>query len=248
MFGPNQATSSSLQALTDHYTVITNNLANANTAGYKRRLSLFAETLANEIATGDDSDAAAIGGTIIGEPSVDFTQGPINRTERPLDCAISGEGFFVLETPEGRRYTRNGVFNVNLNRQLVDLAGRLVAGTGGPISIPGDISPADVRINPDGAVSARGNQVGKLEIAVFEDDSVLLPVGANTYEAPSGLRPGSATAETQVVQGYQESSNVSIVNEMVNLISVARLYESNFKAIKTADEQMSNLLSVAVQS
>ncbi|MHC4561708.1 MAG: flagellar hook-basal body protein [Planctomycetota bacterium] len=248
MLGPSEATSSSLQALTDYYTVITNNLANANTAGYKRRLSLFAETLANEIAAGDSIDAAAAGGTIIGQPSVDFTQGTINRTDRPLDCAISGKGFFVLETAQGRRYTRNGVFNVNLNRQLVDLAGRLVAGTNGPIAIPGDVSPAEVRVNPDGTVSARGNQVGTLEIAVFEDDSVLLPVGANTYEAPADIRPGSATADTRVVQGYQESSNVSIVNEMVNLISVARLYESNFKAIKTADEQMSNLLNVAAQS
>ena len=122
---------SSLEALDKQYQALAHNLANASTAGFKKRTSLFAQELARKEA--EASDAASPAEETISQTSViDFTQGALQRTGRPLDLAIAGEGMFVLETPAGPLYTRNGVFQTNAQGQLVDFAGRTVAGQGGP--------------------------------------------------------------------------------------------------------------------
>jgi flagellar basal-body rod protein FlgF len=229
--------SSSLEALTDQYRTITQNLANANTTGYKRRMTAFQQTLASQMtsASGAVADPAVAGRT-----SIDFTQGAMARTESPLDMAIDGAGFFVLETPTGPLYTRHGSFGLNSSNQLVDRAGRLVGGESGPITIPPTVSLQHVSISSDGTVSAEGKALGKVKLVQFKDPSVLTPVGGNCYAAPSGAQQQPAKAS--LCQGYQEGSNVNIVEEMVGLITVSRLYEANLKNVHTQDERMKTLL------
>jgi len=235
-----EASAASMKALTEQYRGIAHNLANASTGGYKRRISRFLQTLLK-------TEGPILGnlGTVQGETVIDFTQGMLTRTDRPLDCALQGEGFFVIETPEGVLYTRNGSFHVNPQRQLVDLSGRIVAGQAGPITIPSNCPANKIQISTEGLVHAGGTEIGRLRLVEFEDTSVLVPVGSNCFIPPDGATPVTAT-ETKVYQGFQEHSNLSVVGELVNLITVTRLYEANLKAIQTQDERVKQLLEIAI--
>jgi flagellar basal body rod protein FlgG len=242
--GTSPATQSSLEALGLQYRLVTHNLANSNTAGFKRSHAVFEEILAAQAA------AAAAGetGSIAAGASVDFTQGPLIRTGRPLDLAINGEGFFVVEdasAPGGQLYTRNGVFRVNDRRQLVDAAGRTVAGTAGPIILPETASPEQLSVSRDGTLSAGGEPIGRLRIVAFEEASVLEPVGASLFRAAADAFPREA-ANVAVQGGFQEGSNVSTVEELMNLIMVTRLYEANMNTVRAQDERMKSILEVAV--
>lgn len=239
-------TASSLTALTQSYQVITQNLANASTVGYKKAEAVFAQTLAARMASaasGDTSGATEITPTF----GVDFGQGRLVSTGNPLDVAITGPAFFTVETPRGPLYTRNGSLAVNTQGQLVDQAGRLVSGTSGPIVIPPNCSPADIRVASDGTVSAGNQQVGQLRMVEFKNPSLLTPAGGSCYSAPPAARPDDVTKGSTVAQGFQESSNVSVVEELVKLITVSRLYEANMKNIQTQDDKLKSLLGVAMR-
>jgi len=239
MANPPQVATSNFDNLARQFEVITHNLANVSTSGYKRRRMGFAEVLAGQ--------AGGTGGakTIEGKVSTDFTQGALVRTDRPFDAALDGDGFFVIETPQGPRLTRNGAFRLNTNRQIVDSRGRPVAGEGGPITIPPSVAPEDVRIAPDGTVSAGGEQVGKLRITGFEDPSVLTPAGEGNFVAGDDAQEATDVS-ARVVQGHREASNVSLVEEMVGMITVTRLYEAQLKAIASRGDRMESILRVAM--
>ena len=247
MADPIEITASTLEALTEQYRAIAHNLANVSTAGYKRRCTSFVQhlqALAGPGVVSSDAASATIG-TVVGVTSVDFTQGALVSTGRPLDLALNGKGFFVLETPEGPLYTRSGVFRTNQNGQLVDAAGRTVAGEGGPIVIPSSVSMLTVGVSTDGAVSADGTGIGKLRVVEFEDESALIPAGGNAFLAPATETP-TPSAGTAVKQRFQEAANVTPVQELVGLIAVTRMYEANLKAIQVQDERMKELLQVAM--
>ncbi|MFW6133415.1 MAG: flagellar hook-basal body protein [Planctomycetota bacterium] len=230
-------TTTGLESLTRQYRTATENLANAATPGFKRRLTTF-----------HADDAAQQRGAVSGETAVDFTQGRLVRTGRALDMAIQGDGFFVVETPEapgGRLFTRNGVFRANQRRQLVDGAGRLVAGTGGPIVLPDSVATSQIAVSRDGQVTAGGQAIGQLRLVRFEDRSVLTAAGAACFTAPEAVRAEPAPDAT-VHGGFQESSNVSTVRELTDLIRVTRLYEANMKTISKEDERMGQILQVAM--
>lgn len=231
----------SIDALTQEYYTITQNLANVSTTGYKRRLSEFVQVLSQVQGAGGVADAPEI--TAVG--AIDFSQAGLEQTGRGLDAAISGRGFFVVETPDGPLYTRNGVFHTNQQGQLVDSCGRLVAGESGPIVIPRQVPVSSVRIAADGGISAGGSDVGRLRLVDFgEDQGLLVSVGDGCFRVPEDVRPGAAEGIV-VKQGYRESSNVNIVEELVKLITVTRMYESNMKLLKRQQENTSSLLSVA---
>ena len=238
MSDPIETTTSSLQALSDQYHAIAHNLANVNTAGYKRRCSSFVQLLQQAQTL---SDIALIADQV----SIDFSQGALTRTGRSLDLGLEGKGFFVLETPEGPLYSRSGVFRTNAEAQLVDSSGRTVAGEAGPIVIPTTASTAAVRVSADGSISVAGRGVGKFRLVEFENEMDLVPVGGNCFRAPVDAVTTPAT-NTAVRQGFQEASNVRIVGELVRLITVTRLYEANLKAIQIQDETMKNILQVAM--
>ena len=132
-------------ALTEQYQVITQNIANANTSGYKRGVTSFAVALAS--AQGGASGPTSVTQT-------DFSQGHLTPTGRNLDLALEGKGFFTVDTPNGETYTRGGVFNLNAQGQLVDYAGNPVAGESGPITVPRTARRAGLTVSASGDVAA----------------------------------------------------------------------------------------------
>ena len=243
MSGFTSSAASSLTALTEHYRSITHNLANATTPGFKRRRTSFEEVLGTASAqTSEDAGGEA---QLVSSQTMDFSQGVMTQTGSRLDLALEGRGFFRLEgSPEGVLYTRNGKFAVDVNRQLVDVGGRIVSGQNGQITLPPTVGPADLQVSTDGTLSIAGQALGKLRIVDFEDPSALVPVGENCFRASADAEKPAEDA--RVRQGYVESSNVSVVEELVGLITVTRLYEANLKSIHVQDEQMKNILQVAM--
>jgi flagellar basal-body rod protein FlgF len=235
--------SSSLDALTKEFEVITHNLANVSTAGYKRICNAFSKVLESQEAGGQSYAP----GTIELDSAFDFSQGNIEETSRPLDFALYGKGFFVVETPEGPLYRRNGMFEINQNGQIVDSEGRIVAGQAGPITIPNGVELTEINVSSDGNINAGGIAIGKFRLVDFKDDeNKLVSIGFNCYTMPEqDITP--VQAENVVVkQGYQEASNVKIIDELVDMIMVTRLYEANMDFIKAQKQASSTIMSVAM--
>jgi flagellar basal-body rod protein FlgF len=235
--------STSLDALTKEYEIITHNLANVSTAGYKRRCNAFSKVLETRVT---DPQAYSPGSVEL-DTSFDFSQGNIVQTDRKLDFALFGKGFFQIETPDGPVYTRNGVFNISPNRQIVDFQGRIVSGQAGPITIPENIAISQISVSGDGSISADGTTFGQFTLVDFGDnEKKLAPIGGNCYRMTEpDIEP--VTAENVMVkQGCQESSNVQIIDELVDLIMVSRLYEANMNFLNAGKETSSSLISVAM--
>ena len=235
---------SSLNALTKRYRTVTHNLANSNTVGFKKRRSMFAQALA--IADAQNNPTQASGEKIKETSAIDFTQGAMEHSGNPLDMAISGDGFFVIERPDGPPlYTRNGAFHINQQRQLVDVSNRPVAGKGGPIVLPSGTSPSQIHVSGDGKITVNKQPIGQVKIVTFKDKSALQSVGNNCFAVPQDTETILAT-KARVQQGFREMSNVSVVEELVDLISVTRLYEANLKNINSQDDRMKTILQVAM--
>jgi len=238
-------TAITLSGLARQYEAIAHNLANVATPGYKRIVGAFVRdgsTDGGSEGTTEETTAPTSAETVL---AVDFSQGRLVRTGRSLDVALSGPGFLALETTEGERYTRNGVLRLGRNGQLVDGAGRTVAGTGGPITVPADVSTTEVTIAPDGRVLARGAVIGRLRLVEFENPAVLVPEGAGAFRAPDEARPAEAV-RTTVHQGFQEASNVQAVTELVGLITATRLYQANIQVMVKSGERAEALLRIAM--
>lgn len=236
--------SSSINALTEEFGIITHNLANVSTAGYKRRLSIFSKALDKAQQLGENPDSS---GQVSLDSVFDFSQGNPIQTGSPLDFALYGKGFFVIETPEGPLYTRNGMFQINPNGQIVDSQGRTVAGQAGAITIPKSVGLSQLSISNDGSISADGTAIGKFRIVDFkENENKLVAVGGNCFRMEDkDIEPVEAEQIT-VKQGYQEASNVKMVDELVNMIMVSRLYEANMKFISAGKQMAGSLMSVAM--
>lgn len=234
--------SSTVEGLTREFNIIANNLANVSTAGFKRRCNTFSKILSAQgmqpnSGTGGESELTS---------TFDFSQGNFIETGRTLDFALCGKGFFVIETPEGPLYTRNGTFSLNQNGQIVDSSGRAVSGESGIISIPSSVSPSQISVSSDGTISAAGASVGKFKLVDFKDkESELTAAGMNCYSAPKDIKAG-ATENLIVKQGYQEGSNVQMVEELVDMIMVSRLYEANMKFLTVGSDNTKNLINVAM--
>ena len=237
--------SSSISALMREYETITNNLANVSTAGYKRRCNAFSKSLQRQMAgTGADKYLA---GSIELNSSLDFSQGNLSETGRPMDFAIYGKGFFIIETPNGPLYTRNGMFHTNQNGQIVDSQGRIVAGQAGPITIPSDVGISQVSVSNDGNISAGGIPIGKFQLVDFKDnEDKLVPTGDSCYRMPNKNIKPVAAENTIIKQGNQEVSNVKMIEELVDMIMVSRLYEANMKFIAARKEVASSITSAAM--
>lgn len=211
--------------------VISNNVANINTTGFKADKSIFEEYLRTPASednfVGNDRRVSF---TLDRGTYHDFAQGPTEQTNNPLDVAIDGRGFLVVQTPQGERYTRNGSLQINAQGQLVTLGGNPVMGTSGPIVFqPGD---QNINISQDGQVTVReGNNTtvdsvrGKLRIASFDQPQRLQKDGLNLYSAPNGTTP-TVDLTNRVRQGVVEKSNVSAVAEMSRMIEVMRTYQN----------------------
>jgi len=239
---PTQLTTS-IDALTRELEIITHNLANSSTAGFKRRCNAFTKALDTQQGSPDTYTP----GQIDLETSLDFSQGGFTRTGNPLDFAIMGKGFFVVETPVGPLYTRNGSFQINNNGQLVDSTGRTVSGEAGPITVPTSVGISQLGVAADGTITANGVNIGKFQIMDFEEnENKLIPAGTNCFVmSDTEVRPTPAE-NIAVKQGFQEASNVQLVDELVDMIMVSRLYEANMKYLSAQKENSSSIMNVAM--
>jgi len=198
---------------------VARNLANASTTGYKAarvRVDDF-EDMYLALQEGD-TNALGLGVEAV-EAVPDLSQGPLLETGRALDLAVSGEAFFVVETPDGARLTRDGSFGLNGNRELVTAAGYRVLGQDGPITLP----EGEVAVNEAGSVFVDGNLVAQLNLAVIEEPQKVQRVGDNLISAPfAPAQPG----EVRVLQGYLEGSNVDLADSATKLLEVTRVFEA----------------------
>ena len=236
----------SIDALTQEFEVITHNLANSSTTGFKRRCNAFTKALDSQQGAAESYSP----GKIDLESAFDFSQGPLNQTGNPLDFALLGRGFFVVETPDGPLYTRDGAFQVNANGQLTDPVGRTIAGEAGPVTVPATVSLSQLTVSANGQITAGSIGIGKIKVVDFGDDEKkLVPAGGNCFVMPdnngAAVQPGAAE-KVVVKQGYQEASNVKIVDELVDMIMVTRLYEANMKYVSAQRDTSSTLTSVAM--
>lgn len=233
--------SASVDALEKEFDIITHNMANVSTVGFKRRCNSFTKAMA---AQGGGPESGADAGAAQG--AFDFSQGTLVQTDRTLDVALYGKGFFILESPEGPLYTRHGIFQTNVNGQIVDSMGRLVSGTSGPLIVPPDIDVSELHVDNAGRVTARNSPLGQFRIVEFADkENQLVAVGDNCFSIPKEIRPKEA-GDVTVRQGYEETSNVKLVDELVNMIMVSRLYEANMKLTTVNKDNTSSAISVAM--
>jgi flagellar basal-body rod protein FlgF len=208
-------------ALQRHMDMVANNIANVNTTGFKAEQLLFEEFKMPVAAHGDFSgDDRTLSYVQDWATVQDFSDGAMVQTGSPLDVAISGDGFFTVQTAGGERWTRSGGFQLSNAGLLVDSSGNPVLGDGGPIQFgPED---TDIQIAADGSVSSSQGAKGKLRIVEFPEVQALVREGNNLM---SGGTPIPAT-NSRVLQGFTEKSNVSGVAEMSEMIRVTRAYES----------------------
>lgn len=232
---------SGMLAETTRADTIANNLANGNTAGYKKDIAIskdFASLLIQRI--NDGPEAPVIGslgvGTLIDEIATIHDTSSMRSTGNALDFAIEGRGYFAIQTAAGIRYTKNGTFTRNARGELVNSEGQQVLGTAGPIQLPNGI----VNVNQDGVISVDGQNVGTLRVVEFANERELVKEGANLFRAPNN---GQAATASKVEQGYLEQSNVNVVSEMVNMISGYRAYEANAKTVQAHDELLSKAVN-----
>lgn len=227
--------------------VISNNMANSDTVGFKDEnvaSQAFDEMLAIKIRDGSQAyHNQAIGhlslGVKIGEVYTDYAQGSIRQTNSDFDVALSGNGFFTVNVTDARgqvhtRHTRNGQFQVTKDGLLVDNDGNAIQGEGGDIQI--DPNARTVSISRTGQIFVDGNEVDTLKIVDFEDYDYLEKYGNTMYQPVAGAAEKDPTAET--IQGYLEQSNVNVVNEMVDMITITRAYEANQKVIRSYDTML----------
>lgn len=214
---------------------IANNLANANTAGYKKDIALsqdFQSMLIHRI--NDGPQASAIGslgtGAIVNEVATIHTAGLMRPTGNSLDVAIEGKGYFTVETPNGLRYTRNGTFSRSAQGELVTGDGFRVRGENGAILL----EDGTVTIAEDGRMQVDGNDIGRLPIVSFTDEKRLVKEGASLMIAPGDIE--TEPANGQLRQGMLEMSNVNVISEMVNMITGYRAYEVNAKVVQSHDQ------------
>lgn len=228
--------------------VISNNMANADTTGYKKQgvtSQSFDDELTIRIHDNNAYNATRrrIGnmypGVKIGETYHDLSQGSLRETGNTYDLALSGDGFFTIQTTNKQgettiKYTRDGSFTVNTDGYLVTKDGDYVLDTNGRrIQIPGAQTAANVVFDQKGNVIVDGQTVATLGIASFANPQALLLYGENMYEATqeAGLQASTAV----VHQGYLEMSNTNVIEEMVDMITITRAYEAGQKMIQTVD-------------
>ncbi|MGM0607158.1 MAG: flagellar hook-basal body protein [Candidatus Muiribacteriota bacterium] len=258
--------------------VVTNNLSNVDTVGFKKDVALFRDEPNMDMHRIDDRRKffekkqdidfrpyiGKLGtGASVEETATIHEQGRIEKTQNPTDVAIMGDGFFAIESPDGVRYTRGGNFRINADGYLTDADGNRVLALSddflnqdsniltdeeGQLNIDYEyvlLEEAEtLDIDSEGTVFINGEERNRLIMAEFDDQRFLRKIGKNQYvvddpQAGTGRFPEN----TELIQGALEKSNVNIVREMVDMITVMRAYESNQKCITTQDQTLGTLIT-----
>ena len=222
-------------ALRREMDVIANNVANVTTNGFKRRVSTSREfqmpiASADSFRRGEDRRVSFV--VDRGTP-LDLRLGTLEPTNNPLDVAINGDAFFVVQTGQGDRFTRNGALTTNARGELVNSDGHRLMGEQGPIQFSND--DTDIRIAQDGTVTTSRGTQGKLRMVQFQNPQQLQNAGANLFTVPANVQPQPAL-QARVQSGVVERSNVSPVLEISRMIEVNRAYQSVATLMSRTDE------------
>jgi flagellar basal-body rod protein FlgG len=228
--------SSAMQYLQEKMDVVANNVANSTTNGFKRS-GLFQDQLmgAEQANNRNKIQQALPEGEI--KTYVEFTQGGSIATNNKLDFSIGGDGFFSIQTPNGTAYTRDGQFTVNQEGVLVTASGYPVLGKAGQINVQGE----KISVSEEGIISIDGTEVNKFDMKSFDikqgeqrEDNLWITKNQDVEVKD---------ANPQIRQGYLETSNVSIVKEMVDMIAIQRWYQANERSIRTNDDALNKAVN-----
>jgi len=204
--------------------ILTDNLANVNTAGFKKQKPVFEDSMPNDWGVRTFAKSNGV--------SLDMSQGMNEKTDRKLDVAIKGDGFFAVDTPNGTRYTRDGNFSMGIDGTLMTKDGYAVKGDKSVIKL----STADVTIDAIGNIEEKGIKIGKLKVVGFNRLDGLVREGGYFAPADVTVKETVVDANTQLQQGYIEVSNVNAVRAMTTMIEAMRSYETAAKMIQTMDD------------
>lgn len=240
--------------------IISNNISNVNTTGFKKTRPEFQDLLYETLRPAGNSGRIGVeplnevqigSGTQLTSTAKIFSQGDIVETNNNLDMAIVGEGFFIIRKPDNTlAYTRDGSFKIDRNGNMVTTTGFFLDPG---FNIPNDT--VDMQISREGVVSVisegsvESNVIGQIELARFINPAGLKAIGDNLFvETPASgesifYQPGTNNTG-EIYQGHIESSNVDVVEEMVNLITAQRAYELNSKSVRTADEILNTAVNL----
>lgn len=215
--------------------VVANNIANAGTAGYKKDVMFSRElSKAERKITPRENDWQT---TLDSRIKIDYGLGVFDKTENPLDLAIEGDGFFTLQASDGTTaLTRSGAFVIDADGYLSMADGYRLVGEGGPIQV----GSGTLSVGQNGEVQVNGLSAGRVTVKTVADVTALERLGGSLFAVPEGqelIDPLQAT----IRQGYQETSNVDVIQEMVDMMVAFRTYESNARALQTQDASLNHL-------
>ena len=234
---------SSMRTARKNLDIVSNNLANVNSSSYKRDEGInqsFPEMLMSKMEKGKNNKTLGGMGTGVrlDESYTDFSNGSFRYTGNDLDAAIRGDGFFIVETPEGSMYTRDGNFTINRENEIVTQSGYNVLNSD---LEPIELENGEIGIDGNGQIYQNNTIIDELAVVDFNDQNLLNKVGENLYNIPADIEENEiifSPENYQISQGYIEESNVNIVEEMTKMIEVNRLYEANQKSITTMDNTL----------
>ncbi|KIN65923.1 Flagellar basal-body rod protein FlgF [Sulfitobacter noctilucae] len=211
--------------------IVANNIANAATTGYRAEGLIFSEY----VKPVDRGASLSMGQGNV--HSTSFAQGTLTQTNAPFDLAIEGDGFFLIETPQGERLTRSGAFSPSAEGDLVTYDGfRVLDAGGGPIFVP---PSGNIAVSSDGTLSADGNPLGQIGVVRPLDPINMVREDGVMFRADDGFEP----AETaRVLQGFVENSNVNPITQLARMIEVQRAYELGQSFLETEDERVRTAL------
>ncbi len=216
--------------------VIANNIANANTTGFRQEGVVFSEYVRNADA------GASVAMTAGRVRNTSFLQGTLEKTDNAYDVAIEGDGYFLIGTPNGERLTRAGAFSPSAEGTLVTSDGNPVLDIGGaPVFVP---SADDFAIGQDGTLSAQGRAFGQLGIVRPIDPTDMVREGGVLFNAEGGFEP---VDDIRVLQGFVESSNVNPILQVARMVEVQRAYEMSQSFLEQEDERVRAALKAFVK-
>jgi len=221
-----------LQAQAMAQEIRSNNLANMETVGFKKDTPFFRILTSQGASSGSSAaqDQQQASCVVVGGTTTDFSQGPLRETDNPLDLAMQGDGFFVVKFGNKQGYTRAGNFKIGSDGEIVDQNGFPVQAARGELRVP---EGAEVLVDTNGDVFADGNSVGSLRLVTFEDKSVLNKAGSNIWVTKTDdVQPKDVT-DPEVYQGFLESSNANMIEEMVSMIDGMRQFDMHQKSISS---------------
>lgn len=225
---------------------LSNNLANVNTCGFKKDIvvsTAFPDMLLSRLekqengASGSYQQIGKLGtGACAGLQTSDFSQGNMKRTDNPLDIALANSSYFVVETANGERFTRNGQFKLDGTGLLTDQSGNPVM----DINNEQIIVEGDLQVDKQGNISVNGEEYSTFKIVSFADQTnTMTKMGNSLWQSST---PYTEDANPQVLQNYVEDSNVNAISEMIEMIKVTRAYESLQKIVQAQDESLQTVI------